>query len=125
MPAQSKLRIALCLFGLAAVFLFATTAPAEDAPPEPRSPFAKGPIEKIDLAHKLLTLKTRDRLETFAWTERTYVFRGKEKISAEKLKQGEIVAVRFSTDEQGQFVAQRIKAAPTPAPPEAIPNPTP
>jgi Cu/Ag efflux protein CusF len=123
MPAHRKLRIALCLFGIAAVFSFATTARAEDAKPEPRAPFTKGPIEKIDLAHKLLTLKTRDRLETFTWTERTYVFRGKEKISVDKLKQGEIVALRFYTDEQGQLVAQRIKAAPPPQ--EASPNPTP
>lgn len=82
---------------------------------------AKGSIEKLDLVHKLLTLKTRDGLQTFTWTERTYIFRGKEKISADKLKQGEIIALRFYTDEQGQRVVQRIKAAP--AEPPANPEP--
>lgn len=125
MPAQRKLRIAFCLFSLVALFSFATTTRAEDEKPEPRPPFAKGPIEKIDLANKHLTLKTHDGSETFAWTERTYVFRGKEKISPDKLKQGEIIAVRFYTDEQGRLIAQRIKAAPAPAAPEPTPNPAP
>ena len=125
MPAQNNLRITLCLIGLAAVFSLTAVSRAEEEKPEPRPPFAKGPIEKIDLANKRLTLKTRDGTETIAWTERTYVFRGKEKISPDKLKQGEIIAVRFYTDEQGQLVAQRIKAATVPTPPELSPNPTP
>ena len=115
-----KLPVAFCLV---AVLLFATAGRGEDAKPEPRPPFAKGPIEKIDLANKHLTLKTRDGSETIAWTERTYVFRGKEKISADKLKQGEIVAVRFTTGEQGRLVAVRIKAALPPQEPN--PNPAP
>jgi Cu/Ag efflux protein CusF len=120
---QEKLRLALFLISIITTFLLATTGRSEQATPSPRSPFAKGAIERIDPVHNTLTLKTRDGLQTFTWTERTYIFRGKEKISADKLKPGEIIALRFFTNEQGRLIAQRIKAAP--AQRDASPNPQP
>ena len=113
MLAQGKPRLALFLMALAAsgAFFLASAGHGEEEKPEPRPPLAKGPIEKIDLVHQLLTLKTRDGLETFMWTENTYIFRGKVKISADKLKPGEIIALRFYAGDQGQRLVQRIKAS--------------
>jgi Cu/Ag efflux protein CusF len=113
MLAQGKPRLALFLIILAAsgAFFLTSAGRGEEEKPEPRPPLAKGPIEKIDLVHQLLTLKTRGGLETFTWTESTYIFRGKEKISADKLKPGEIIALRYYTGDQGQRLVQRIKAS--------------
>lgn len=103
-PARITLLLACCLLGVSELSGQSTQTVA-------RLPFAKGTIEKLDLPQNLLTLKTRDGVETFLLTDRTYIFRGKEKISADKLKPGELIALRFTTGEQGQLLVQRIKAS--------------
>src|SRR5579871_1248049 len=60
-----------------------------------KSPIAKGTLQDIDLYRHELKLKTQDGVRSFLYTTRTYVFRGKEKITADKLKVGETIAVRF------------------------------
>ena len=75
-----------------------------------QAPIAKGVIEAIDLLRHQLKLKTEDGLRTFTYTSRTYIFRDKQKIPADNLKVGEIVALRFNTDKDGNVLVLRIKA---------------
>jgi len=127
---------------VAAVFFFASAAwagsqeatnqvksSAETAREEARQrraklPIAKGAIKEIDLLRHQIKLTTEDGLRTFTYTSQTYIFRDKEKITADKLTVGEIIALRFNTDKDGNVVVLRIKARtpselmepPTPAP---------
>ena len=71
---------------------------------------AKGSIKEIDLLRRQIKLTTEDGLRTFTYTSRTYIFRDKEKITADNLKVGEIVALSFTTDKDGMVLVQRIKA---------------
>ncbi len=75
-----------------------------------KMPIAKGAIKEIDLLRHQIKLTTEDGLRTFAYTSRTYIFRDKEKIAADNLKVGEIVALRFNTDKDGNMLVLRIKA---------------
>jgi len=75
-----------------------------------KMPIAKGAIKEIDLLRHQVKLDTEDGLRTFTYTSRTYIFRDKEKITVDNLKIGEIVALRFNTDKDGNVLVQRIKA---------------
>jgi len=79
-------------------------------------PFAKGTIDSIDLFRHQIKLKTKTGVRPFTYTATTYIFRGKEKIAAEGLKPGEVIALRYYTDPEGQVLVRRIKAyGPPPA----------
>ena len=92
-------------------YIFAqTNPPSKDTKPPAPPPFAKGPIAKLDLAAKQLTLTLRDGPHTYAYTDRTYIFRGKEKITADKLKPGETIALSLYADADGHVFVRRIKA---------------
>jgi Cu/Ag efflux protein CusF len=71
---------------------------------------AKGVIKEIDLLRHQIKLTTEDGLRTFTYTSRTYIFRDKEKIGVDNLKVGEIIALRFNTDKDGNVLVLRIKA---------------
>ena len=71
---------------------------------------AKGPIEAIDLLRRQIKLKTEDGSRTFTYTTRTYIFRDKDKITADGLKVGEVIALRFAADKDGNVLVVRIKA---------------
>jgi hypothetical protein len=75
---------------------------------------AKGAIKEIDLLRRQIKLTTEDGPRTFIYTSRTYIFRDKEKITADNLKVGEVIAVQFKTDKDGSVNVLRIKAR-TPA----------
>ena len=100
----------------------------------PTVPFSKGRLEKLDAPHKTLTIQTKGGLQTFWLTDRTKVFHGKEELGMDRLKTGDVVAVRFTLDGRGDRVARIIKLdtgtepspldtgpAPTPRPTEAHP----
>jgi Cu/Ag efflux protein CusF len=70
---------------------------------------AKGTIKEIDLLRHQLKLVTEDGLRTFTYTSRTYIFRDKEKITADNLKLGEVIALSFNADKDGTVLVQRIK----------------
>lgn len=72
--------------------------------------FAKGTLTNIDLLRHELKLKTVDGVQTYSYTLRTYIFRDKDKVTVDKLKIGEIIAVRFNTDNNGVSTIVRIKA---------------
>jgi Cu/Ag efflux protein CusF len=82
-----------------------------------RYPFAKGTIEKVDAAAKRVTVATPSGSRTFALTERTYVYRGKEKIGLDKLKIGDATKINYYTNETGQAFIRRLKID-QPEPPE-------
>ena len=89
----------------------------------PSLPFAKGTLTDIDFRLHTLKLRTVDGVRTFAYTERTYIFRGKDKVAMDNLKVGEIIAVRFNTDKDGVDTVVRIKAYGSPTPEEPSPGP--
>lgn len=78
-------------------------------------PVAKGALKEIDLLRRQLKLQTEDGMRTFTYTARTYIFRDKDKITVDKLKVGEIIAVRFGPDKDGNLTISRIKTT-TPPP---------
>lgn len=82
-----------------------------------RYPFAKGTIEKLDATAKTVTLATPSGTRTFALTERTYVYRGKEKLGLDKLKIGDAIKINYYTNETGQAFIRRLKVD-QPEPPE-------
>lgn len=80
-----------------------------------RQPIAKGTLKEVDLLRHQLKLTTEDGPRTFTYTARTYIFRDKESITVDKLKRGEIIALRFDTDKDGNATVIRIKALGPPA----------
>jgi len=88
----------------------AATAREEARQRRAKLPIAKGTIKEIDLLRHQLKLTTEDGPRTFTYTSRTYIFRDKEKITADNLKVGEVIALRFNTDKDGNVVVLRIKA---------------
>jgi Cu/Ag efflux protein CusF len=74
---------------------------------------AKGVLVKLEVNARRITLKTDDGLRTFQLTPRTYIFRGKEKLSADKLLLGEEIKLTYYTNDLGQTIVRRIKVAPT------------
>ena len=100
----------------------AETARDEARQRRAKMPIAKGVIKEIDLLRHQIKLATEDGLRTFTYTSRTYIFRDKEKIAVDNLKVGEIVALRFNTDTDGNVLVLRIK---TRTPSELMEPPSP
>jgi hypothetical protein len=113
------------LIGLIAVGALISGAPgdpAEDAPAQKKPPLAKGHIQKIELGKKLLVIETKNGPETFILTDAAYIFRAKEKLSANKLKPGDLIALSYYVDTDDRRVVRRIKVvAPEPLPPSPPP----
>jgi Cu/Ag efflux protein CusF len=103
----------------------ATQAAREDASQRrAKLPIAKGTLKEVDLLRHQFKVATEDGVRTFTYTARTYMFRDKDKITADKLKVGDIIALRFETDKDGNTTVIRMKtySAP-PASDAAVPNP--
>jgi len=88
----------------------AETAREEARQRRAKMSIAKGMIKEIDLLRHQVKLTTEDGVRTFTYTSRTYIFRDKEKITVDGLKVGEVVALRFNTDKDGNVLVSRIKA---------------
>lgn len=78
-------------------------------PPSERYPFAKGTLDQLDLGSRRMSLNTPSGRRSFEVTARTYIFRGKEKITLDKLKIGENLRLSYYTNELGQTLVKRIK----------------
>ena len=89
-----------------AVFIAAAST-AQDTTYE--YPFAKGMIETVDVVSKRITVNTTAGSRVFIVTDRSFLYRGKEKISVEKLKLGEFIKLNYFTNESGQAVVRRLK----------------
>jgi len=71
--------------------------------------FAKGTIKEIDLLRHEIKLTSEDGPRTFTYTSRTYIFRDKEKITADNLKIGEVIAFALQHGQgrqRGRFTHQ-------------------
>lgn len=107
---MNRARLRTALAGLVAGGL--AVHAAETNPPPP---FAKGPLVALHLSARQLVLQSApDDAQSFHWTDATYMFRGKDKITASQLKTGDVVAVRFDTGPDGQRVIRRLKTYPAP-----------
>lgn len=82
-----------------------------------RYPFMAGSIEKLDPYTRRIVLDTTKGQQTLIVTDRTYLFRGKEKLTFDKLKIGESVKINYYTNETGQAFVRRLKVD-LPSPPE-------
>jgi Cu/Ag efflux protein CusF len=102
-------RICLIVWLICSVALFAQTDSAPSL-----IPFTKGVLEKVNLANKQLVVRVEQSSHTFQWTDRTYVFRGKEKISPAQLKTNDVVALRVDRGPGGQLMIRRMKTYPAP-----------
>ena len=80
--------------------------------PHRSPPFAKGYAEKVESFPKRLTIRTREGVQTFTWDDRTYFFRGKQKIVPEQINPGDLLAIRFTTTDDGAQLIQRLKVVP-------------
>ncbi len=110
--ARIRLLVSGCLLWstLVGMTLFGRTVTQQSAMVvAPTVPFSKGRLEKLDAVRKTLTIQTKSGLQTFWLTDRTRVFHGKEELSMDRLKTGDIVAVRFALDGRGDRVARIIK----------------
>jgi hypothetical protein len=85
-------------------------------------PIAKGTLTELDLLRHQLKVATEDGVRTFTYTARTYIFRDKDKITADKLKVGEIIALRFGPDKDGNTTVIRIKTYSPPPTADAPPT---
>jgi Cu/Ag efflux protein CusF len=128
---RAALVAAMVWLTAAATTTAAQAGPANATVAEPavlRPPFAKGTIEKIESGRRVLTLNTKHGAHVFTLTDRTYIYRGKEKLSREQLKPGDLIALNFFVNDQGENIVRRIKvSAPEPdgAPSEPSPSPAP
>jgi Cu/Ag efflux protein CusF len=100
--------------GLLITALLVTASYAEDS--NNHYPFAAGKIEKMDLSARQITIHAPDGLQTYVVTERTYVYRGKEKLSFEKLRVGDFIKLNYFTNETGQVAIRRLKVDQPPTP---------
>jgi len=116
------------LLVLAGLALFVITGFCGEFTPDQRRmplpyPFARGALTKLNLAAQKITVNTDNGDRDFILTPKTYIFRDKQKISADQLKVGELIKLNFLTNETGQAFVRRIKVAPiepgtnAPAPP--------
>ena len=100
---------------LLSVVLFAT-AVSETEPDQRRTPlpypFARGTLAALDLPAHTIGVNTDAGPQNFLLTPTTYIFRGKQKITPDQLKPGELVKLNYTTNELGQATARRIKVSP-------------
>ena len=110
------MKSALLALACVAVCLPVFAIESQEPPAEPPSPQVAGTLTKMDPVRREITLDTKAGPQTFVIAERTFIFRGKEKIALEKIQPGELVKLRFATDKDGRKVARVIKVPPPPAP---------
>lgn len=73
------------------------------------APFARGILLRHDPRELELVLKISTNEQTFHYTPNTYIFRGKEKLTADKLQPGDFLKLRFTTATNGWLLVNRIK----------------
>jgi Cu/Ag efflux protein CusF len=116
----ATLRALFVITSLVAAIAVPARARAEN--PSNIYPFAAGTIQTIDKSSKVVTLATAKGPLTVALTDRTYIYRGKEKWAADKLQVGDLVKINYYTNDTGKAFVRRLKVgqvdppAETPAP---------
>jgi len=93
---------------LLAALLLATASVAQDTT-NALPPFARGTLASLDTKTGALQLKTGDTNRTYYITPRTYIFRGEEKFTADKLKPGDLLKLRIVANPSGTVNVVRIK----------------
>ncbi|GEM_PF-4126903 len=96
---------------LAVVLLLAASAPAQT---NTVAPFVRGAIVRLDPKSGELLLKTPKGERTYWLTPRTYIFRGEEKLTADKLKPGDYLKLRVTSN---LVVRIKVDTNPVPLPP--------
>jgi Cu/Ag efflux protein CusF len=108
-PAPGIVPVVVIALGLGYVAPLLRSQQTNSPPPSERYPFASGTIERLDLGSKRLGIKTPKGARSFDVTIRTYIFRGKEKLTLDKLKIGDKIKLSYYTNELGQTLVKRIK----------------
>jgi len=94
------------LLSLAAALLLTVPAPGQT---HNAAPFVRGTIVRLDPKSGELVLKTPEGERTCFLTPRTYIFRGEEKLSADKLKPGDHLKLRVVGASTNRWTVVRIK----------------
>ncbi|MCX7886578.1 MAG: hypothetical protein N3B01_04875 [Verrucomicrobiae bacterium] len=87
------------------------------------NPFWRGTVLRIEPKSGELVLKTPDGERTCYLTPRTHIFRGEEKLTADKLKPGDHLKLRVTGSPTGAVTVIRIKVDTNtvPLPPLTLP----
>ena len=101
----------LVSFLLTAIILLAppSAAPAQTTNAAPANPFAAGTLVNLDLKSGALLLHTPAGNRTYFLTPTTYIFRGEEKLTTDRLKPGDLLKLRITTNPTGRVSVVRIK----------------
>jgi len=105
---------------LIALLIVVATLPVRAEDPANIYPFAAGTIQSADKSGRLLTLVTAKGPLTVALTDRTYIYRGKEKWTVDKLRVGDLVKINYYTNETGQAFVRRLKVGQANPPAESL-----
>lgn len=107
------------LCGLVFLFLPATGTPQTQT----NLPFWRGVLVRFDPKSGELQLTTPEGERTCYLTPRTYVFRGEQKLSADKLKPGDYLKLRVAGSPTGTITVIRVKVDTNtvPLPPLTLP----
>jgi hypothetical protein len=82
------------------------------------APFVRGAVVRLDPKSGELLLKTPKGERTYWLTPRTYIFRGEEKLSADKLKPGDYLKLRVTSN---TVVRIKVDTNTVPLPPLTMP----
>lgn len=72
-------------------------------------PFARGILTRLDIHTLEFSIKISTNEQIFHFTPNTYIFRETEKLTAEQLKPGDFLKLRFITGTNGWLIVNRIK----------------
>jgi hypothetical protein len=81
-----------------ALFVTLLLATSASAQTNTVAPFVRGAIVKLDPKSGELLLKTPKGEHTYWLTPHTYIFRGEEKLAADKLKPGDYLKLRVASN---------------------------
>jgi hypothetical protein len=109
-PRRKTSLVLILVLGLAASL---SNGQQTNLPPPARGyPFARGTLERLNTGTRQLSVRTPDGTRNFEVTPRTYIFRGKDKITFDKLTIGENLKLNYYTNQLGQALVRRIKVDP-------------
>jgi hypothetical protein len=104
---------------LAALLLAATMVTAQT----PQPPFTRGMVERVDITRRIVTIRTKTGPFTFQLPESAFIYNGADKLTIDRLRTNQYVAVRFHLDAQQIPIIERLKISQPELPPIQPPQP--
>jgi len=98
-----------CLGALAAALWLAGAAHAADPFAGKAAGLYRGVVVQVDLSNRQLTLDTPAGKQTIGLPAKAHLFRGKDRLTHDKLKPGDDLRFSWYRDDAGVVQANRIK----------------